>query len=328
MKSTGIQRSVKGQRRDRLIGDAPAIGRVARMPGTGLPKGEQRQWEASGASHDNQTRESGKWIIRTWSFLLIGVVILTLGLAISLWLIPKMASGKKTAHVTQAVAKSPSPTAAEALAMVKSALAIREPEKIADSFRLGSATPQAVVDFLKGLPASDGVVIHCDWLGSMDANDLSIDGVLVRFKNNGQSRTRLALLTPDDGGKWRIDFDAFARTVTPSWQDILANRGDAALVRIHATNDYYYNGPFRDDKQWRCYRIASPDTEQAITAYCKSGSPQDAAMIRLSNKDSQNTRVTLEIRRVEGASSRQFEISKVLAEGWILTSKPYDDRFN
>jgi hypothetical protein len=319
MKSIIIQRSVKHQRHDRVTGGAPAIGRVARIPGTGLPNSE----------HQQEVDEAHKTVITTWWLLLIGVVILTLGIAISMWLIPKMASREKPVVETRTITKSTSPSATEALDMVKLALAIREPEKIANGFRLGSATtPQTVADFLAELSTTDGAISHYGWLGNMDANDLSIEGVLVHFKGDGTPRSRLALLTPDDAGKWRIDFDAFARTVTPSWQEILENHEDTAQVRINAVRDTYYNGLFGNDKQWSCYRIVSPDTEQTLMAYCKTGSPQDAAMMSLSNKDSQKNRVTLELQRVEGAESRQFEISRVLAEDWILTSKPYDERFN
>ena len=43
MKSRDIQRSVRAQRFDRSAGDAPSLGRVARVPGTGMPKGDRRR---------------------------------------------------------------------------------------------------------------------------------------------------------------------------------------------------------------------------------------------------------------------------------------------
>jgi hypothetical protein len=36
-------------------------------------------------------------------------------------------------------------------------------------------------------------------------------------------------------------------------------------------------------------------------------------------------RVTLEIRRTAGAESRQFEITRVLAEEWVLAAAPFDE---
>ena len=35
----------------------------------------------------------------------------------------------------------------------------------------------------------------------------------------------------------------------------------------------------------------------------------------------------LEIRRIEGAESRQFEITRVLAEDWVMSAKPFDENF-
>jgi hypothetical protein len=36
----------------------------------------------------------------------------------------------------------------------------------------------------------------------------------------------------------------------------------------------------------------------------------------------------MEIQRVEGAESRQFEILKVVAEDWVVGEVPFDEGFN
>ena len=45
--------------------------------------------------------------------------------------------------------------------------------------------------------------------------------------------------------------------------------------------DSYYNGPFRDETQWSCYGMASPDLDVVLLGYCRQGSPQAAAMERI-----------------------------------------------
>lgn len=337
MNSDGIKRAVRAKRHDRAAGDAPSMGRVSRMPGTGLPKGSRRKRRKSKRGRRGRLRRLRKRIINTWSVLLSAVALVALGLTVWLWVVPQMNSrGDPAGQLAQdaedaarVVSKFPSPSQPEALAMVKHALALRDPRLVAEYFRPGAASPQEIVEFLQGLAAGDGAIGQYEWLSSMDANGLSIDGVLVGFagKEDGQPRNRLALLTPDDAGKWKIDFEAFARTVKPSWSELLAPQSDVATVRVYAVKDNYYNGVFTDDKQWVCYGLASPDTDQTLLAYCKTGSPQAAAMDSIFSADSKMTRVTLEIRRVAGAESRQFELTKVIAVDWVVSAVAFDEGF-
>lgn len=333
MNFDGIKRAVRANRHDRAAGDAPSMGRVARMPGTGLPKGSRRKRRKSGGSRGGRRRRLRKRILKAWSALLSALVLVVLGVTVWLWLVPQMDSRREIAgqrpsnDLVRIASKFPSPSEAEALAAVKLGLAIRDPEKIAEGFRPGSASPQEIVEFLKSLNSRDGVIDHYEWLSSMDANGLSLDGVVVNFKGKGSLRNRLALLTPDELGKWKIDFEAFARTVKPSWTELLDGHAEVAAVRVYALKDNYYNGVFIDDKQWVCYGLASPDTDQTLLAYCKTGSAQAAAMAWIFSAENHMTRMTLEIRRVAGAERRQFELSKVIAVDWVTTSVAFDEGF-
>ncbi|MEY3898018.1 MAG: hypothetical protein RLZZ214_3539 [Verrucomicrobiota bacterium] len=330
MKSDGIKRSVRANRHDRVAGDAPSIGRVARMPGTGLPRktrGKRRKGDG--------VRPGRRRALLTATLVLAGLAVAVVGGIFWMWLRPKMLSGENEVRERQAqvelpvrvASKFPSPSEEEALALVKHALAIREPSAIPGFFRPGAASPEEIVRYLGNLESVDGPISGYDWLSSMDVNRLWVDGVLVKFKGGDTPQTRLALLTPDAGGKWKIDFDAFARTVKPAWSEILEKRADPALVRVYAAVDSYYNGPFQDDNQWICYGMASPDIDGILTGYCKAGSPQAAALKWIFSKESKLNRVTLELRRVEGAGTRQFEISRVLAEDWVMGAAAFDTGF-
>lgn len=305
------------------------------MPGTGLPRQGRRQKGGDG-SRGKRGREYRKKLVRVWSVIVCGLAVVTLGVVIFLWLDPKMKSAGGSAaqvslgprHEVRVASKFASPSEDEALASVKQALSVREPERVDVFFRPGAASPQEVVRFLTGMEAADGVIERYTWLSSMDANDLSIDGVLVCFKGVERPIPRLALLTPDAAGKWKVDFEAFARMVRPSWSDILEKGTALAQVRVYVAKDSYYNGAFGDDKQWACHRMASPDTEQFLLGYCRVGSRQAAALDWMFSKEENVTRAILEIRRVEGAESRQFEILKVIAEDWVLGEAPFDEGFN
>ncbi len=330
MKSDGIQRAVRANRHERSAGDAPSLGRIARMPGTGMPKGVRRRRKRS-----ERARQGDSKLIFNWSLLLGVLAAVSLMGALFFWLLPQIRAGRahgiksETEHesVVSSISKFSSPSETEALNLVKRALAIRDPAQVAEHFRLGTANPEEIVGFLGGLPSSDGTLDHLVWLSSLDATDLTIDGVIAFFKQGGKLRQRLVFLTPDAGGVWKVDFDSFARKVNPPWNDLLEKGGDSALVRVFIAEDSYFNGPFQDDKQWCCYGMSSPDSEEILEGYCKVGSPQAAAMKWIFSKGMKASRATLEIHHMEGASPKQFVIGKVLAEDWVLGETPFEDGF-
>lgn len=302
------------------------------MPGTGLPKVSKRKLKSR---KKNQKRQRQLTLL-IWSSLLGLAVIAVMGGVFGLWLLPKMnQSATQSSHTNgsaeppdRLASRFPSPTESEALEMVKSALALRNPLAVASYFRPGGSTPQQVVDFLQELDATEGPITRFAWLSSIDANRLSIDGVLVSLNGKENPTTRLALLTPDAVGVWKIDFDALARTVTPSWDDFLDHTTESAQVRVFVARDSYYNGPFKDDNKWVCYGITSPDREEIFYGYCRRDTAQHAAMEALFVRETQMIRATLKIQYHEAAGPRQFVISRILAEDWAMGETDFDVSFD
>ncbi len=338
MKQRPIQRSVRSVRAERAAGDAPDIGRVGRMPGVGASKGVRRRKRKGESSRGNRLRNNRRKVMITWSVVFMLLIVVMVGWAV--WLKVKPAPVDSTDEAQSApvvqervASRFPSPTEEEALSMVRRALTIREPANVAGYFRTGASRPEDVLAFLRDLEKKEGKVTGTNWLSSMDANGLLIDGVLVDFSANGEPRNRLALMTPDEKGRWRIDFEAFARVCRPSLQEIMEKSVSTGIVRVVVANDMYYNGPFKDESQWVCYGLASPDNEKVVLGYCRKGSPQEAALAKILEDEGQFAatpalnRATLEIRQVEGAEKRQFEITRVLAEDWVLGAKPFDENF-
>jgi hypothetical protein len=329
MKSDDIKRSVRAIRHSRSAGDAPNIGRVARMPGTGTMRKKRRHRSYQGEGGDQQ-------ISLKWTLLFAVFAVLLFGMILWLWLSPQIASKGDLAVVdpveddskVRIIARFRSPSEQDALAMVKRALAARDPDAIGRLFRIGRSNPEEIITFLENLESVDGKIVGYEWLSSLDANQLLIEGVRVNFDNTDGLRNRVALLTPDAQGKWKLDFDSFARTAIPPWKEILEKRPVTAVVRVQVARDSYYNGLFHDDKQWICLGMDSPDTPESLFGYCKVDSPQDAALEWIFSKgDVKSCRVTLELHRVEGAEERQFEISRVLAQDWVLGEVPFDVGF-
>jgi len=338
MKRDGFQRTVKPQRIEREIGDAPSLGHVERVFGKVLPKGMRRKRRRDLGKHSNRRMKKQRLVIVTWSLVFAGIVLLAIIGIVWLWLDPESrddsaanAKTTDTANGSQVVSRFPSPSKDAALNLVKRALVVRDPIKVTEFFRIDSATPAEVVGFLEGLTATDGPITGYRWLSSIDANGLLIDGVLVMSVIGDKRHERMAFLTPDDKGRWRVDYEAFARTVSPSWDEILNGSARQCTVRIQFVKDNYFNGPFADESRWTCYRLGSPDLTDDILGYCRKGSPQAAAMQSITTNASGASRnkdllfrATLVIRRNEGAEARQFEISRVLAEDWVRSSDPFD----
>jgi hypothetical protein len=206
-------------------------------------------------------------------------------------------------------------------------LAVRDPVKVAEIIRPGPLTSVEVVDRLRQIEAQDGEPTGTRWLSSVDKNGMSLEGVEVRYGKGDKVSKRLAFLTPDDLGVWKLDFPAFDRLVVPSWDELLTGKAPSGVVRVSVARDRYYNGPFLDEGQWVAYGMASPDvSDTLLVGYCKRDSYQHQAMEMMWTSDEVIVvRATLEVRRVEGAEARQFEITRVLAEDWVTGEQPFDE---
>lgn len=280
-----------------------------------------------------------KKVILLWTAVLVAAVLGVLTVFLWSWLRTRMGRQALTAEEQAAalvkernVSAFDSPSEEVALDLVKQAIALRDPAMVGRYFRPGAAAPEEVIAFLTGMEERNGGVTGIQWLSSMDANGLLMDGVLVSTSKDGVPHNRLALLTPDEAGVWKIDFDAFARTVKPSWEELLAAGGGQGLARVIVARDSYYNGPFKDEAAWVSYGMVSPDTTELMLGYCRKDSPQARAMERIVSSEDDDeqfklNRMTLELRRPEGAENRQFEITRVLAEDWVLGAQPFDATF-
>lgn len=303
-----------------MNGEGPSLGRVTRLREVEHRTGQLRIRRRSPRPPTGQKPQ-----VLLWSGVLALVTLLVIGLALVFWLEPYLSKRPvKFAETSfpddsqaRVVSQFPSPSREQALERVRLALANRDPDKVESYFRPGSATCAEILDFVSSAEQRDGLVERYDWLSSLDVGGLLIEGVLVVSEGKDKPVERLAFLTPDSAGNWKLDFDAYARTAIPSWQD-LEKGAEQAIVRIFLAPDSYFNGPFSDDKQWNCYAIASADSEDLLRGYCKVGSAQATALQRLFSEGRTLSRATVEIRRVAGGDPRQFEITQLLAPDWVL----------
>lgn len=338
MDPSKIQRDIQS-RHARQVGDAPIMGRVSRVYNSEVNSSSNSG--GKGWSDDLSEAKSSKH--RRLVLILSGcaavLVLAVIGGIMALWLRShgdgeKLATPFLTEKDMRIASKFVSPSEAEALALVRRSLAIRDSASVESCIRPGGATPEEIVKFMENLEKQDGRIDAIDWLGSMDVEGLLIDGVAISYVKDGETTARLAMLVPDEKGVWKVDFDAFARSSRPSWSDLIAGRVAGAEVRVLVAKDTYFNGPFQSEQDWVCYAMVSPDIKSPLPedrdllrGYCKKESPQAKAMESILSGETQINRATLRIQRHEGADQRQFEITRVLAQDWVMPPKPLDEKF-
>lgn len=338
MKDKGISRNI-GKATSRKPGEGPGLGHVSRVApgavqGEVAPKGERRRRkvisEEELAHQERRERQSHAIVVRwTMIFALIGVAVLAL--FAMFWLMPMLEKRKQVATgrdkvVYEAIEKPVDtvPGENESIRIAQRALEAKTPAEVEKWIRPDTATSDEVMEFIVGLRGKEGEIKRYEWMPRLDTSREDISGVVVFYEKDGKISNRLALLIPDEDGRWKMDFPAFARLSVPSWETFLGEDGASALVRVYVAKDQYYNGPFAEQEGWRCFGIASPDVPELMYGYCQMDSPQHRALEELLGGASK-ARVVLGIEKVEGASDRQFRIKRVMAQDWAVREKAADD---
>lgn len=321
----------------REVGDAPSLGQVPRMHKGSESRAGRRTRKSTISPNPKNTPPAAFGIAVLACLLAVGVLVAGLVLWVKRSQNKQVEGESNTpaavATKRAASALAESPTEAEATKLVKKFLATREEEELADLIRPTSQEPAEIIRKLSELDKSDGKVSSLQFLGAVDSRSLQIEGVIVTFEGN---RNRLALLSPDAAGKWRVDFDAFDRHVSPDWKTLLSGAAVTGRVRIFCSPDSYYNGKYRDDTKWTCYAMASPDGEDLLYGYLDKNSPQSEVMTKVFAANSTTTlgtplrskRLVLEIRHEPDANPRQFEITRVLSDEWSLGDTPLDEKLS
>jgi len=333
MKPKAIQRGIESPHA-RDMGPVPLLRKVSKLRDADPGDGSRRIVDSP------EVLARRRRMILIWSSVLTLTTLTVVGGFMMFWLrthgnVKYVATGDFTDAEVRIASKFVSPSEDEAVGLVKRAMAIRDPAQVESSIHLGESTPAEVIEFMQDSEARDGKVDHHIWLSSMDVEGLQMEGVLVTYTGKEPPTQRLAFLTPDSQGVWKLDFDSFAMTSRPSWKDLLDGRVDRAQVRVFLAKDEYFNGIYDNDTHWACFGMVSlesnallPEGQQLLRGYCKADSAQAKAMARIFTKETRVHRVTLELLRVKGADPRQFQITRVLGEDWVLTPKPFDERFD
>jgi len=240
----------------------------------------------------------------------------------------KSANDGDTAFSEQKTVELPAIDEVGALAIVRAAFANEDPQALPRHFVLGGDTnPESALAALAGITGNEGEIKGYRWLGQKFVNGRAIGEVATQMGNGDKQTNRLAQLVIGADGKWRIDLDSYLRKSVPEWPEILSGKSQTSLIRIFIAPDTYYNGIYSDETKWQAYALVSPDAKDVLYGYAGRDSPQERALRKILSSEDKIHRATVEISAHPKAGQRQFEVSAVLAENWVIGETRYDESF-
>ncbi|MDB4726710.1 hypothetical protein OAF66_00935 [bacterium] len=127
---------------------------------------------------------------------------------------------------------------------------------------------------------------------------------------------RMIVLRRDPTGP-KIDFDAYSRRGSHSWNDLLSGETtEASEIRLGIRPDNFYLGEFRDDTIWQSFRGITPDHEEQISLYLRRD--QISASLQKIIERNLTTRATVSLSSIgESHQKKQFEVSKAHQFNWL-----------
>lgn len=261
--------------------------------------------------------------------------------AILLWLLLSPANQKPTPTSGSAPDSSgdstPRLTTDDALVIANRILSASQASDLRGLIRPGDLDASAVLAGMEALVERHGLTGEPRWLGTIDTLALPVEGVVVRYDDG---HPRLMEFTPGPDSGWLVDMDSFLGHCDPAFSELGKGDQQQALVRVIAMADTYYNGPFSDDEEWACFSLRVDPKDEPIYAYCRRGAAAMEALIKIEGKAQAlisnpgqsasafkglRARVTLRLQRRPDTPVRQYEISEVLSDTWVIPEVPLQE---
>ena len=274
------------------------------------------------AAWGEKARQPFAW---SWVFLAGGAIVLMLFLVFLSWPGLKREPGRQTAPVVEGDA------VLEADTEVRDG--IDAAEKVARTF-LAEGIP---FERLRRVRDGDDVLFRMDAY-SKEAREApgEIEKMIGHLSEGGRTVTAFAVTMPSGDVRLlevvetekgpKVDWDAYARYGTASWEDLLSGKAERAVVRVFCEPSSERPEPFGNQAEWTCFRLSSPDLPQAALGFAQVGSVREAMMKKvILGTPRYRQRFTLEILRHEGKDEPLFEITRCLAVGWILGERDVEE---
>lgn len=144
---------------------------------------------------------------------------------------------------------------------------------------------------------------------------LEVAIVPVRTADYGK---REVTLVKEDAA-WRVDWESWSGWSEMSWEEFRRTKPTTPkLFRVKVFKVDYYNFGFKDELEWRSYRLESSDGEESLFGYAKRGSDTDVRIDPRDVTDGKRMLVMLKF-PTESPADNQVVIESIVAEGWLAT---------
>ena len=328
----------------RVAGNHQELGKLNRIGGDG--PSPQRRHESHRSKRKARRHHRGRvlqrWVIALVSLVgvsLVGLVVLTLFRQKNPEL-PTL-SGSSLDSSPKGV---PLVSSSRGVDLGKRLLACESVEDLDLIIRPGAVPADRGLELLAELRAKSSPDLEPIWLGIGHSEVADMLNMLVDF---GPGDRRLIALTPDSGGRWEVDFDSFAHHCQPPFGDLVDGKAEEGLVRVVVSRDFYFNGPYADEKQWSCFNLrCGGNSMLQLIGYCRRDSLTEKALERIESRNRHQLgdvlelsklknddllakppfRATLRIRHEgQNAVGQQWLISEVVADDWVIGEKTLEE---
>jgi hypothetical protein len=307
----------------------PACRVMLRLPGEEASPGplllEREDSGEESEAHETEADRAGGNLPWIAGASLAGLIVLGL---FAWWLMrgsePKAVAGplaeapSAIPETEQLPAERPKTEIAEIDSVMKHFLEAKSVEELQPWIRLPESTLPKIRSWLGGKPyAAPGFKAMAGDYEFSVRNGLEVVVVPVRTEN--YEKGELVLVKEPAG--WRADWESWAGWSEMSWQDFQRERPtEAKLFRIRASKVDYYNFGFKDELEWRSYRLDSPDGEDSLFGYANRGSDTD---VRFDPRGAEGKRMLVMLKVPPDApAENQVLIDRIVAEGWVDLGTP------
>lgn len=136
-----------------------------------------------------------------------------------------------------------------------------------------------------------------------------------------RTRDRQAQVTlVKEAAGWRVDWESWAGWSEMSWEEFRSTKPtEPKLFRVKVFTADYYNFGFKDELEWRSYRLDSADGEDSLTGYAERGGDIDVRMDPREVTDGKRMLVKLKF-PAESPAGNQVLVDSIVAEDWLDSS--------
>jgi hypothetical protein len=263
-------------------------------------------------------RDSRSWIV----WMMSGLLLLLAGGALGTWLV-KRGEEHQAARVAPTEDGDKMREGLEAAEVVARAfLKETDPARRLQWVRNADEVKARLAEYPEEVRSGPGGIEKV--LGHQMDGERSVTGFVVAFPS-GNLRLLEVVGTPDGP---RVDWDAYARYASASWEDLWSGNAKQAVVRVFCEPSTERPEPFEDQGKWICFRMSGPELPQAALGFAAVGSVREAKMKQvILGTPNYRQRFTLEIARHEGKDEPLFEITRCLAVGWIIGERDVEDEW-